>query len=80
MNVLALNAGGTSHVAELYAVDELPPHDPPEPLWRSEVDGKETTFEKLFGDLPGERVEAVGHRVVHPACAARIAPVRLSRH
>jgi len=77
MNVLTLNAGSRSHSAKLYAVDERPPLDPPEPLWQAAIEAGSETFGDLLERYRGAPPAVAGHRVVHPgpALATRRAAV-----
>lgn len=38
MKALVLNSGSSSQKSALYEIDETPPPDPPEPLWRAEIE------------------------------------------
>jgi acetate kinase len=38
MKILVLNAGSSSQKSSLYALDEKPPEQPPEPLWQGQID------------------------------------------
>ena len=77
MNVLTLNAGSRSHSAKLYAVEDAPPLDPPEPLWHAEIEAGRETFADLLARYDGEPPAVAGHRVVHPGpgLATRLAAV-----
>ena len=66
MRVVALNAGGGSHIAACYVTDVSAPLDPPEPAWTFEVESASATFEELLDRSPCEEPDIVVHRVVHP--------------
>jgi acetate kinase len=65
MNVLALNAGGGSSRALLYAAPDGTPLEPPAPLWTGDVEENDAPFDALFARFPAAPVDAVAHRVVH---------------
>ena len=67
MNALALNAGGGSSRAILYALPEgdALPLEPPKPLWSGELEKNEAPLDQLFASLPDVPVAFVAHRVVH---------------
>ncbi len=65
MNVLALNAGGGSSRAMLYATSGEPPLEPPAPLWTREIEENDAPLPKLFADFPDTTIDIVAHRVVH---------------
>ena len=67
MNALALNAGGGSNRAILYALpaaDALP-LEPSAPLWDGEIEENDAPLDRLFATLPDVPVALVAHRVVH---------------
>lgn len=67
MNALALNSGGGSNRAILYALadgDALP-LEPPKPLWSGEIEENDAPLDQLFETLPDVPVAFVAHRVVH---------------
>ncbi len=67
MNALALNSGGGSDRALLYALpdgDALP-LEPPKPLWSGEIEENDAPLDRLFATLPDVPVAFVAHRVVH---------------
>ena len=66
MNVLAINAGGGSSRAMLYALTaSTPPLEPPPPLWTGEIEENDASLDRLFTNMPALPVELVAHRVVH---------------
>jgi acetate kinase len=65
VNVLAINSGGGSSRALLYAVARVPPLEPPEPLWTGEIEENDAALDRLFAALPALPIEIVAHRVVH---------------
>jgi acetate kinase len=67
VNALALNAGGGSNRAILYAVaagDTLT-LEPPKPVWSGEIEENDAPLDRLFASLPDVPVALVAHRVVH---------------
>lgn len=66
MRVLALNAGSSSHRAQMFATTEPLPLEPPEPAWQAEVESRSVTFDELLAKAPPELPDIVAHRVVHP--------------
>ena len=65
MNVLAMNAGGGSSRAMLYAIEGTPALEPPVPLWTGERETNDAPLGELFRDFPAATVDVVAHRVVH---------------
>jgi acetate kinase len=65
VNVLAINAGGGSSRAMLYAIAASPPLEPPEPLWTGEIEENDASLDRLFADMPALPIAVVAHRVVH---------------
>jgi acetate kinase len=65
MNVLAMNAGGGSSRAMLYAAEGALPLEPPAPLWTGELEENDAPLAQLFHDFPAVHVDVVAHRVVH---------------
>ena len=67
MNALALNAGGGSNRAILYALPtgDTFPLEPPAPLWDGEIEENDAPLDRLFATLPDVPVALVAHRVVH---------------
>ena len=67
MNALALNAGGGSNRAILYALPtgDMLPLEPPAPLWTGEIEEHDAPLDRLFATLPDVPVTFVAHRVVH---------------
>jgi acetate kinase len=67
VNALALNAGGGSNRAILYALPEgdALPLEPPNPLWSVEIEENDAPLDRLFASLPDVPVAFVAHRVVH---------------
>ena len=67
MNALALNSGGGSNRAVLYALPEgdALPLEPPPPLWSGEIEENDAPLDRLFASLPDVPLAFVAHRVVH---------------
>lgn len=67
VNALALNAGGGSNRAILYALPEgdALPLEPPQPLWSGEIELNDAPLDRLFARLPDVPLAFVAHRVVH---------------
>jgi acetate kinase len=67
VNALALNAGGGSNRAILYALPdgEALPLEPPEPLWSGEIEENDAPLDQLFASLPDVPLAFVAHRIVH---------------
>jgi acetate kinase len=67
VNALALNSGGGSNRAILYALPEgdALPLEPPKPLWTGEIEENDAPLDQLFESFPNVPVAFVAHRVVH---------------
>jgi len=53
MKVLVLNSGSSSQKSSLYQIDEIPPDDPPAPLWEGKIEWRGKVAEAEVKDAHG---------------------------